>query len=60
MRTVSVRDVSTIAMVNGNERKFDRVIHGGVVKEWVGIGWIETGEPTAEELETLPHVVEED
>ena len=38
--TVSFRTVSNVAMVAGGEDLVRRVIHDGVVKEWVGIGWI--------------------
>ena len=44
--TVESRLLATISMVAGNERKSKhrKVIHEGVVKEWVGIGWVKTGE----------------
>ena len=59
MKTVTTRECSKIAMVNGNELRSDTVIHDGVVKEWVGIGWIARRDPpTPEELEELPHVVD--
>ena len=33
-------------MVNGNEKKYKIVIDNGIVKEWVGIGWIEIRKAT--------------
>jgi hypothetical protein len=37
---VAAKELSTIAMVNGNESKYKIVIDNGVLKEWVGFGWI--------------------
>jgi hypothetical protein len=42
MKTVKRSELSNMKMVAGNEKKYDAVIVDGVVKEWVGIGWIET------------------
>jgi len=40
-RVVKQSKLTTIAMVNGNEKKYKKVIDtDGLVKEWVGIGWI--------------------
>lgn len=39
-KPVSYRDVSTIAMVAGNEKKFTKIIHDRQIKQWVGIGWV--------------------
>ena len=33
-------------MVNGNEKKYKIVIDNGIVKEWVGIGWIKIRKAT--------------
>lgn len=52
--TVSFKDVSTISMVNVGEKKIKKVIHDGVVKEWVGIGWVPTDErPDPDKIPTV-------
>lgn len=38
--TVNIEEVNNLRMVCENENKFRKVIHGGQLKEWVGIGWI--------------------
>ena len=41
---IKISELSTIKMVAGNEATYSKVIMNGVVKEWVGIGWIDTNE----------------
>lgn len=41
MKTVKRSELSNIRMVAGNEKKYQKIILDGVVKEWVAIGWIE-------------------
>jgi hypothetical protein len=53
---VPASDLSTIKMVAGNEKKYTRVIDDGVVKSWVGIGWVEEREATTEDLAQYPTV----
>lgn len=57
MKTVHAREVSNIKMVSGNEKKYTKIIHNGIVKEWVGIGWIPLNEATQEDNEKYPTVV---
>lgn len=56
MKTVTLKDVSNMAMVSGNENHITKIIHEGMVKEWCGIGWIEEGEPSQEDWENIPFV----
>lgn len=49
-------ELSNLRMVAGNENKYDKVIIDGVVKQWVGIGWVDEGKPTPKQLKTLPIV----
>lgn len=56
-KPVSFRDVSTIAMVAGKEKKIAKVIHNGVVKEWVGIGWVDLDPATAADFLKFPEVL---
>lgn len=44
MKTVDISELANIKMTCGNEKKYSKVIHDGVVKEWVGIGWIDIDE----------------
>jgi len=55
-KPVSFRDVSTIAMVAGKEKEIERIIHNGVVKLWVGIGWIEDRIATPYDYQKYPEV----
>lgn len=55
-KPVSFHDVSTIAMVVRNEKTISKVIHDGVVKEWVGIGWITLGPAKATDYLKIPQV----
>lgn len=57
MNTVHAKELSTIAMVNGNEHHYRIVIDEGVVKEWVGIGWIDLRKATPKDREKYPNVV---
>jgi len=55
-KTVKSGELSFLRMVSGNEKIYDRVIDAGVVKQWVGFGWIEDGAPGPIDLATLPTV----
>lgn len=43
-KVVKREKLTTISMVAGNEKIYKKVIDGGQVKEWVGIGWIDIDE----------------
>lgn len=51
MKTIPVSEVSNIKMARSNEKKYSVIIHNGVVKEWVAIGWIELRKATDEDKE---------
>lgn len=56
--TVPAEELSNIKMTTGNEREYTKVIDRGVLKEWVGIGWIDTDpEPSVNDYERYPAVV---
>lgn len=57
-KTVKRAHLSPLHMAAGAERKHPRVIDGGHVKEWVGIGWIEVREATKADLAAYPHVID--
>lgn len=57
MKTVAAEKLSIRAMVAGNENKFSKVIDDGVLKEWVGIGWIDCGRATKAQRQQFPKVV---
>lgn len=48
--------VTNIAMTTGGEKRISKVILDGVVKEWVGIGWIDLREASAEDYLKIPEV----
>ena len=48
--------MAVLTMTAGKEKKLSKVIHEGKVKEWVGIGWVELREATAEDREKIPEV----
>ncbi len=57
MVTVEPEELSTMKMSCGGPELYELVIDGGVLKRWVGIGWMDEGEPTEEQWETLPQVI---
>ena len=58
MKTVTREACSTLKMVAGNEEKHPVVIADGIVREWVGFGWI--GEEKATEQDFLDYPTVED
>lgn len=56
MTEVHARELSSIAMVEGNESKYRIVVDGDMLKEWVGIGWIELRKATEADREKYPEV----
>jgi hypothetical protein len=59
METVKATELSKLRMVTGNEKIYDAVIDEGVLKEWVGIGWVEHGPATEKDYEKYPVVTRE-
>lgn len=51
---INITDLRIISMVTKNEKKYQTVIHAGVIKDWVGIGWIELKTPTKEDFKKYP------
>lgn len=49
-------ELSNLKMVCGNEKKFTKVIMDGIVKQWVGFGWVDVDE--VPNPDTMPTVVE--
>lgn len=56
MKTVRASELSKFRMVAGNEKKYRFVIDDGIVKDWVGIGWVDVGKATKEDYEKYPVV----
>lgn len=48
--------VTNIAMTTGGEKRISKIILDGVVKEWVGIGWIDLEPATPEDYLKIPEV----
>lgn len=57
-KTVKRSQVSNTAMIQGGEKTISRIIMDGVVKNWVGIGWVDEGEATAEDKKKYPTLVD--
>lgn len=57
MKTIDIREVSNLKMVSGNEKRVRKIVQDGVVKEWVGFGWVEVRKATPRDLRTLRVVV---
>lgn len=56
MKTVPAHKLSNRAMVSGNEAYYRIVIDDGIVKEWVGIGWIELRKASKSDIGKYPTV----
>lgn len=52
-------ELSSLKMVAGNEGLYTKVIDGGRLKEWIGIGWIDIGMATEEHRTLYPTVKDE-
>ena len=55
-KPIAAREVSTIAMVNGNENRIREIIHDKAVKQWVGIGWITVRHAELCDYLTIPEI----
>lgn len=51
-------ELSNLRMVAGNEKKYSKVVIDGKLKEWIGIGWIELRDATADDRKRYPEVEE--
>lgn len=54
---VSSDEIAPVKMAAGNELRYPRVIDNDRVKTWVGAEWIDDGEPTIGQRNTLPRVI---
>jgi hypothetical protein len=54
METIKRSELTNLRMVAGNERKYDNVIIDGVLKNWVGIGWVEIRTATPADKRKYP------
>lgn len=57
--TVKRSELSSWRMVAGNEDTYPIVIDEGRRKEWVAIGWIDTGPATDDDKALFPTVIED-
>ena len=55
--TIKRERVTTIAMVAGGEKKLTKVVYNGMLKEWVGSGWIDLRRATMSDKAKYPRVV---
>ena len=59
MKTVEASELSKLKMVAGGEKRYRFVIDEGIVKDWVGIGWVDIGPATKKDYKKFPVVVRE-
>lgn len=55
---INIKDLTSIKMVASGEKRITKVIRGGMVKEWVGIGWIDLRPATSRDRQRYPEVKE--
>ena len=55
-KPVHARELSNLKMSCGNQKKCPVVIDDGIVKGWVGIGWVSKGKATAKDKALYPEV----
>lgn len=53
---IRVEKLSNMAMVSGREKTITHIIDNDIVKHWIGIGWIETGNASEEDYRRYPRV----
>lgn len=53
---VKSTELTSLRMVAGNEKKYSTVVDNGVVKVWVGYGWLETRPANDHDYEIFPEV----
>jgi hypothetical protein len=56
MKTIKAHELSRLKMAAGNEKKYRYVIDNGILKDWVGIGWVDIREVTEKDYEKYPTV----
>jgi hypothetical protein len=59
LKTIPASKLSTISMVAGGEKKHPRVIHEGILKNWVGFGWVNERKATNKDKQTYPTAIED-
>ena len=60
-KPIAARDLHTVYMVAGREKKISKVIDmDGDLKEWVGIGWITIRRANGNDYRFYPRVIDDD
>lgn len=57
-KTIAFSKINNLSMVTKGEKKIQRVIIQGRLKEWVAIGWLDQRHATEEDRKLYPTVVE--
>jgi len=57
MKTVNASELSNLKMTAGNEHLYSYIIDEGMLKHWVGIGWIEEGLASIKDQKKYPTIV---
>jgi len=53
---VNARELSNTKMSNGNVELFPKVIDHGIVKDWIGMGWVNSHAASEEDYFKYPEV----
>jgi recombination DNA repair RAD52 pathway protein len=56
VKPIKAKEVGNIAMIAGNEKIYRIIIDDGVVRQWIGFGWIELHKAMPEDYEKYPEV----
>jgi hypothetical protein len=56
MKKIKASELSNLKMTCGNEHKYNTVIDNGIVKQWVGIGWVDLRKAEKEDKRKYPVV----
>lgn|GEM_PF-3554319 len=51
-------ELSNLRMTTGNEKEYNRVVDGVLLKEWVGIGWVTIRKATERDRKVYPIAVD--
>ena len=56
IKTVEASELSKFKMAAGGEKRYDCVIDEGILKDWVGIGWVDVRTATKNDYKKFPVV----
>jgi len=56
-KKIKLKELTTIKMVSGNEKKYKTVIINNYVEDWVGFGWVTVRRATKKDYKKIPVAV---